>query len=148
MGLLDHRRQWNFELDAKSQQCIEAFERAFTGRASPFRGAKWDLSHDGGGAVAVYRGRSGLDALLVLLSSTASHEQETALGSEVKFVAEPSTPEGSAKTQCSMWLSQSGRAGISGALGATADARFIRPYMQSVGRELLGLDPTMRTSSS
>jgi hypothetical protein len=95
----------------------------------------------GGGAVAVYRGRKGLGAFGGVLSQMSAHEQDTALGSEVTFKAE-STNVG--RTVCSMWLSSSGRAGIAGLVGSTADGRFIRPYMQAVSKEILAVDPSAR----
>jgi hypothetical protein len=46
-----------------------------------------------------------------------------------------------------MWLSGSGRAGIGGMMGATSDARFIRPYMQAVRSRMLELDAAARIST-
>jgi hypothetical protein len=98
----------------------------------------------GDGAVAVYAGRKGFGALGGVLSQTAAHEQETALGSEVTFKTEPA---GDGRTICSMWLSSSGRAGIAGLVGSTADGRFIRPYMQAVRKEILLVDPAARINA-
>lgn len=70
--------------------------------------------------------------------------QDTAIGSEVSFQTEVAAD---GRTVCSMWLSSSGRAGVGGLLGATSDARFIRPYMQQVGKELRAVDPQIQVTT-
>lgn len=144
MGVLDHRRQWRYEVAASPAQCVEAFSQAFTGRGGLVAKAKWDVRRTGGGAVAVYGGRKGLGALGGVLSQTAAQEQDTAIGSEVSFQTEVAAD---GRTVCSMWLSSSGRAGVGGLLGATSDARFIRPYMQQVGKELRAVDPQIQVTT-
>jgi hypothetical protein len=47
-----------------------------------------------------------------------------------------------------MSLMSSGRSGVAGLLGATSDARFIRPYMQAVADELIKIDPSAQIQSS
>lgn len=136
MGLLDHRRMWRYRVKASPQQCTDAFGRAFSGRAG-LANAKWDVRRSGRGAVAVYTGRKGLGALGGILSGTQALEQDTAVGSKVEFRIEESTH---GQTTCCMGLTFSGRAGIGGLMGTTSDARFIRPYMQAVEKELRGLD--------
>jgi hypothetical protein len=80
-----------------------------------------------------------------VLSRTSAQEADTAVGSQVSFKIEGSDGGG---TQCSMWLASSGRSGIAGLFGATADANIIRPYMQAVRGELLKLDPQAQIQSS
>ncbi|TFV91144.1 hypothetical protein [Blastococcus sp. CT_GayMR16] len=80
-----------------------------------------------------------------ILSQTAAQEAETAIGSEVTFSIEGTN---GGKTRCSMALVSSGRSGIGGRLGATSDARFIRPYMQAVSEEMRRLDPNARIESA
>ena len=144
MGMLDHRRTWRFEVNASSSQCVEAFARAFSGPGGILVKADWGIDRTGTGAVAVYKGRKGIGAIGGALSKTAALEQDTALGSEVKFEIDGHSD---GRAVCSMWLSSSGRAGIGGLLGATSDARFIRPYMQAVQKELRSLDPSARIST-
>lgn len=145
MGLLDHRRTWEYEVAASPEQCVAAFMRAFTGSGGLIAKANWDVARTSSGAVATYGGRKGLGALAGVMSRTSAHEQDTAVGSKVTFEAAPS-PSGGA--HCSMWLSFSGRAGVAGILGATADGRFIRPYMQAVADELRTIDPTLRVTTA
>ena len=139
MGILDHRRTWRYEVDATSSKCIDAFVRAFSGSGGLLAKTNWDVKQTGSGATAVYEGRKGLGALAGAMSKTSSHEHDTAVGSEVKFQIEESS---GSRTVCAMWLGSSGRAGVGGIMGATSDARFIRPYMQAVKKEMLALDPT------
>jgi hypothetical protein len=122
MGRLDHRRTWHYEVAASPAQCIRAFTAAFTGKGGLGTKARWSV-------------RAAAD------SATAT----TAIGSQVSFKVEGSD---GGRTHCSMWLASSGRSGIGGLLGATSDARFIRPYMQAVGGELLKLDPQTQIQSS
>ena len=145
MGLLDHRRTWNYEVSASAADCIRAFESAFNGRGGLITKAKWSVRTSNGSATAVYEGRRGLGAAGAIMSKTAAQEGETAIGSEVTFNIEESD---GTKTRCSMWLASSGRSGVGGLLGATSDARFIRPYMQAVAREVRKLDPGARIYSS
>jgi hypothetical protein len=140
MGLLDHKRTWNYEVSASASDCIRAFDSAFTGRGGLVSKAKWKVQRDGTrGATATYQGRKGLGAVGGILSQTAAQEADTAIGSTVSFIAEPVSES---RTRCSMHLSWSGRSGIPGILGVTSDARFIRPYMQAVTKEIQKLDPT------
>ena len=144
MGVLDHRRTWRYDVSASPKQCVDAFARAFSGSGGLVLKASWSVSRKGNGAVAVYKGRKGLGALGGALSRTAALEQDTALGSEVSFEIETA---GDGRTVCSMWLESSGRAGIAGIFGATSDARFIRPYMQAVEKEMLALDPAAQITT-
>jgi hypothetical protein len=144
MGLLDHRRTWQYDVDAPPTECVNAFERAFSARVSLLVKAHWGVRRTDTGAVAVYKGRGGLGAASTILSKTSALEHDTALGSEVTFDTER---RADARTVCTMWLSSSGRAGVAGLLGVTSDARFIRPYMQAVAREMRTLDPAMTVST-
>lgn len=63
------------------------------------------------------------------------------MGSTVTFEIEESR---AGQTVCAMWLSYSGRAGVAGILGVTSDARFMRPYMRAVGKQLREIDPNVK----
>jgi hypothetical protein len=143
MGLLDHRRTWRYDVNASQTECTQAFVRAFSGRGGIVAKAQWEVRTTGQGALAIYLGRKGLGAAAGMVSGTAAGEQDSAVGSEVTFQIEKAEP---ARTRCAMRLTSSGRAGLPGLLGITSDARFIRPYMQAVRRELLALDPALRVS--
>lgn len=143
MGMLDHRRTWRYDVNASPSQCIEAFTRAFSGPGGLIAKANWRVNRKSNGAVAVYGGRKGLGAL-GMMSRTAALEQDTALGSEVQFEIEKNSGN---RTVCAMWLGSSGRAGVAGMVGVTSDARFIRPYMQAVQKEMLALDPSARVTT-
>jgi len=145
MGMLDHRRTWHYEVAAAPAECIRAFAAAFHGKRGLGATARWSVRAAADSAVATYEGRAGIAALAGVLSQTSAQEGDTAVGSQVSFKVEGSD---GGKTQCSMWLSSSGRSGVAGLFGATSDARFIRPYMQAVGRELLKVDPQTKIQSS
>jgi len=145
MGMMDHRRTWHYEVAASPAECIGAFARAFKGKGGLGTKAHWSVRAAADSAVATYEGRAGIAAVAGVLSQTSAQEGDTAIGSQVSFKVEGSD---GARTQCSMWLASSGRSGIAGLFGATSDARFIRPYMQAVGRELLKLDPQTKIQSS
>jgi hypothetical protein len=144
MGMLDHRRTWRYEVKASPSECVEAFARAFSGPGGLVAKAKWDVRRRGNGAVAVYQGRKGIGAIGGILSKTSALEADTAIGSEVTFEIDKG---GGEHTGCAMWLSSSGRAGVGGIMGSTSDGRFIRPYMQSVQKEMLALDPSARITT-
>lgn len=145
MGRLDHRRTWHYEVAASPEECIRAFVAAFKGKGGLGTKARWSVRAAAGSAEATYEGRAGIAAIAGILSQTSAQEGDTAIGSQVAFKIDGSD-EG--RTHCSMWLASSGRSGIAGLLGATSDARFIRPYMQAVGGELLKLDPQAQIQSS
>lgn len=143
--MLDHRRTWHYEVAASPAECIRAFAAAFNGKVRVGAKANWSVRSAGDSAIATYEGRAGVGAFVGALSQTSAQEGETAIGSQVSFKVEGSQ---GGRTQCSMWLSSSGRSGIAGLFGATSDARSIRPYMQAVARELLKLDPQAQIESS
>lgn len=145
MGNLDHRRTWHYDVAAPPAECIRAFVAAFKGKGGLGTKARWSVRGAADSAVATYEGRAGIAAIAGILSQTSAQEGETAIGSQVTFKVES---HDGGRTQCSMWLASSGRSGIAGLFGATSDARFIRPYMQAVGRELRALDPQARIQSS
>ncbi|MGA8744954.1 MAG: hypothetical protein WB507_03715 [Solirubrobacterales bacterium] len=144
MGILDHRRTWRYEVKASSSQCIDAFTRAFSGSGGFIAKANWAVNRTSKGASAIYKGRKGVGALAGMMSKTSTLEHDTAVGSEVAFEIEESSD---GRTVCSMWLSSSGRAGVAGIVGVTSDARFIRPYMQAVRKEMLALDPSAQITT-
>jgi hypothetical protein len=145
MGMLDHRRDWHYEVSAPPADCVRAFTAAFNGKGGLVAKARWSIRATANSATATYDGRKGIGAASGILSKTAAQEGETAIGSQVAFIIQSSD---GGKTRCSMSLVSSGRSGMAGLLGATSDARFIRPYMQAVGDELLKLDPNARIESS
>lgn len=145
MGSLDHRRTWRYQVTASPAECIRAFAAAFNGKGGLGAKARWSVRAATDSAIATYEGRAGIAAIAGILSQTSAQEGDTAIGSQVTFKVERSD---GGRTQCSMWLASSGRSGIAGLFGATSDARFIRPYMQAVGRELLKLDPQAQIQSS
>lgn len=142
MRLMDHRKTWRFRLHGSSDQCVTAFARAFSKEGGGVLArAKWDVRPSGKGAVAVYRGRSGVIGVATMLSSTASAEQENAIGSEVTFEVEEITADGTAT--CAMWLSSG-----SSTMGFTSDGRFFRPYMRAVEDQLRRIDPAVQVAKS
>lgn len=145
MGLLDHRRDWHYEVSASPADCIRAFAAAFNGKGGLVSKARWSVRTTANSATATYEGRKGIGAAGGVLSKTSAQEADTAIGSQVSFKIDGSDR---GKTRCSMLLTSSGRSGIAGLLGATSDARFIRPYMQAVADELLKIDPNAWIQSS
>ena len=145
MGRLDHRRTWNYEVAASPAECISAFVAAFKGKGGLGTKARWSVKTTANSAVATYEGRAGIASIAGVLSQTSAQEGDTAIGSQVSFKIDRSDR---GRTHCSMWLASSGRSGIAGLLGATSDARFIRPYMQAVAAELRKIDPQAQIQSS
>lgn len=145
MGRRDHRRTWHYEVAASPADCIRAFAAAFNGKGRMGTRGRWTVSSAADSAKATYEGRKGMGAAIGALSRTSAQEADAAIGSQVSFAIEGSDGE---RTQCSMWLASSGRSGIAGLFGATADANIIRPHMQAVKGELLKLDPQTQIQSS
>jgi hypothetical protein len=145
MGIRDHRRTWHYEVAASPAECIRAFAAAFNGKGGLVIKARWSVRAVANSATATHEGRKGIAAAGTVLSKTATQEADTAIGSQVSFKIDGSD---GGRTRCSMWLASSGRSGIAGLLGATSDARWIRPYMQMVAGELLKLDPQTQIQSS
>lgn len=142
MRLTDHRKTWRFRVHGSSDQCVAAFGQAFSKASGGLLArAKWDVRPSGNGAVAVYRGRSGVIGVATMLSSTASAEQDNALGSEVTFEIEGTAADGT--VTCAMWLSNG-----STTIGFTSDARFFRPYMRAVEDQLRRIDPGVEVAKS
>lgn len=130
MGLLDHARTWRFTLDARPEECIDAFIVSFSG-GGLFALGKWKVQRTPDGAVATYGGRAGAFGALTALSQRASAEEASARGSQVSFVTE----SGGRTTVCEMWLSE-----CATKWGLTSDARFMRPAMRAVADRLAELD--------
>ena len=145
MGRRDHRRTWHYEVTASPAECIRAFAAAFNGKGKWGVKGLWSVSTAADTATATYGGRKGMGAFIGAMSKTSGQEADVAVGSEVSFKVEGSDGY---RTQCSMWLASSGRSGITGLFGATADANIIRPYMQAVKDEILKLDPQARIQSA
>jgi hypothetical protein len=145
MGRRDHRRTWHYEVAASPAECIRAFAAAFNGKGRLGTKGRWSVRTAADSATATYEGRKGMAAAIGVLSKTSAQEADTAIGSQVSFKIEGSD---GGRTHCSMWLASSGRSGVTGLFGATADANIIRPYMQAVRGELLKLDPKTQIQSS
>jgi len=138
LGILDHRKTWIFDLTASSDKCLDAFDSAFGTGGPRFMKAKWSITRTPKGAVASYLGRGGLIGAATHLSAMGTDEQAGAEDSEVHFEIE----EAGGKSHCTMWL------GVYGSrMGLTADARFIRPYMQRVEEELRRVDRHVAAST-
>jgi hypothetical protein len=135
MGLLDHRRTWRFRVAGSEDDCVMAFQNAFSSGAHLMK-AKWAVEAYSDGATATYQGRAGLMKGLTLLSSRASDEEAGAIGSEVTFEVEDSTD---GVSTCAMWLSSR-----SSTVGFTADGHFFRPYMRAVEDHLRQIDPSLQ----
>jgi hypothetical protein len=135
MGILDHRKTWQFQVRAAPEDCVAAFIKAFSGPGGGglLTKAKWDVHRTDNGAVAVYRGRAGLMKGATMLSSTATSVEDAAKGSEVTFAIKDSA---NGAATCAMWLST-----VSTTIGFTNDGRFFRPYMRTVEGHLRQLDP-------
>jgi hypothetical protein len=143
VGILDHRRQWQFTLAASSEQCVQAFSAVFDGTrggAPLIARAKWGLQRTPEGAVATYLGRGGMIAALTILTERGSNEQAGAVGSQITF--ETAVGENGV-TVCRMWLSSS-----ASTFGFTNDARFFRPYMRRVEGSLTEVDPRLVVRTS
>lgn len=156
MGLLDHRKHWQFFVEATDEQCLQAFEQAMVrpsgvkllvarwevkrGEASRVPGAPaWPAS------VATYAGRAGIignpsgDGLS---ASMSRWEVGRAIGyTQVTFAVNPKASNG--KTECVMWLSRA-----STFLGTITDARFFRGSMSLVAKRLRDLDPALTLDKS
>jgi hypothetical protein len=140
MGIMDHRKTWRFQVHGSPQDCVAAFSRAFSQGGGVLARAKWELRPSGSGAVAVYQGRAGVIKFATMMSSTASAEEDGAIGSEVTFEIE-NTADGTAT--CAMWMSTG-----ASTLGFTNDGRFFRPYMRAVEGQLRQVDPALRVAKS
>lgn len=156
MGLLDHRKQWHFFVEATGEQCFQAFEQAMVrpgglkllvarwevkrGEVSRILGAPPWLA-----SVATYAGRAGIigDPSGNSMQARASRwEVGKAIGyTQVTFAVNPKAAHG--KTECVMWLSRA-----STFLGTTTDARFFRGSMSLVAKRLRELDPALMLDKS
>jgi hypothetical protein len=138
VGILDHNKSWGWKLSADPKDCIQAFINAFLQGGTLLKKAKWEIESDDKSATATYLGRGGLIGGLTSLSQSASSEQDGAIGSTITFQIEEIEDDGT--VSCAMWMSSS-----AGKFGFTADARFMRPYMQAVTGYLAALDPSVQT---
>ena len=139
MGLMDHRKQWTFELRADPTACLDAFARAMRGKSafSP-RKANWYIARGANEIVATYLGRGGLVSAASVLSQRVADAEDSAKGSTVSMQI-TGRDESRGSTQCSMWLSSRGSV-----MGFTSDAGFLRSYMNGVESELRALDSSLR----
>ena len=143
MGLNDHRKQWNFVVKASPEACVGAFARAMDGKSVfSARKAKWEVSRQGKGAVATYKGRGGLVAAASVLSGRVADVEATAVGSRLQMEVTRYDASGGV-TECSLWLASRGTQH-----GLTVDAGFFRSYMNEVESALRALDPGLRATKS
>ncbi|MBV9450185.1 MAG: hypothetical protein JO345_30280 [Streptosporangiaceae bacterium] len=144
MGILDHRKTWRFQVSGSPQDCRTAFTKAFSrsgGGGNLLIRAKWDVSQSDDGAAAIYRGRAGMGKGAAIMSKRSGSEEDAAINSKVSFKIER-VADG--VVTCAMWLSAAGNL-----LGVfTADARFFRPYMAAVERQLRQIDPQLSVTKS
>ena len=135
-GLLDHRKTWRYRVAATPEDCVSGFIAAFSGSGGLVIKAKWAVTPSPNGAVAVYEGRKGLVVIGTAFSERAQSEEQSALGSEVRFEIE-SNDDG--HTICAMWM-----ASRASRIGFTMDGRFFRPYMRAVEDQLRRVDPSLQ----
>jgi hypothetical protein len=135
-GLLDHRKTWRYRVAATPEECVSGFIAAFSGRGGLVIKAKWSVTRSPNGAVAVYEGRKGLAVVGTAFSGTAQSEEQSAVGSEVRFEIEG---DDNGHTICAMWL-----ASRASRIGFTMDGRFFRPYMRAVEDQLRRVDPSLQ----
>ncbi len=144
MGILDHRKTWQFETSARGDACVDAFCKAMTEKpALSLFLARWAISRQSDAVIATYQGRGGVLKVVTPMSRQASAEEEAAAGSQLTFRVEAGNGSG-AHTRCSMWLSRSG----SYLLFFTPDARFIRSHMHEVERRLRQADPAVSVTKA
>jgi hypothetical protein len=138
LGVFDHRKTWRFRVGARPEQCVDRFLAAFTGSGGLLLKAKWEIAREGPeAAVATYQGRRGVVVLGTIMSTRVQSEEESAIGSEVRFEVEESDSE---HTVCAMWLAASSQI-----IGFTMEGRFFRPYMRAVEDQLRAIDPEVKT---
>ena len=130
------RSRWRYDVGATPDQCAAAFVDAFTGRGGIIAKGNWSVSRSGRGAVATYRGRAGLGAVTAGGGRQAK-EMHSAIGTKVKFEVDPQV---SGRTPCLMRLESGGSS-----FGFTSDARFFRPYLNRVDKNLRRLDALLET---
>lgn len=131
------RSRWTYDVNGSPDQCATAFFDAFTGRGGLLAKGNWSVSRSSSGAVAVYQGRAGIGAISGGGAGRQAGEMESAIGTKVKFEVEGSTP---GRTMCAMRIEARGST-----MGFTSDARFFRPYLRAVEKNLRHLDPSLTT---
>jgi hypothetical protein len=131
------RSRWKYGVGATPDQCAAAFVDAFTGRGGIIAKGNWSVSRSGRGAVAIYQGRAGLGAIAGGGNGRQAKEMHSATGTKVKFEVEPAD---SRRTRCLMRLESRGST-----FGFTSDARFFRPYLRRVEKNLRCLDASLET---
>lgn len=135
-GLLDHRKTWRYRVAGTPEDCVRGFIAAFSGRGGLVIKAKWAVTRSSNGAAAVYEGRKGLAVVGTAFSEIAQSEEQSAVGSEVRFEIEG---DDNGHTICAMWL-----ASRASRIGFTMDGRFFRPYMRAVEDRLRRVDPSLQ----
>jgi hypothetical protein len=131
------RSTWKYGVGGTPEQCAEAFVDAFTSRGGIIAKGNWSVSRSGRGAVATYQGRAGLGAITGEGNGRQAKEMHSARGTKVKFEVEPGDPS---RTRCRMRLESRGST-----FGFTSDARFFRPYLRRVEKNLRRLDASLET---
>ena len=131
------RSNWTYRVDSSPDQCATAFMDAFAGRGGLIAKGNWSVSRAGSGAVAIYQGRAGIGAITGGGTGRQAAEMESAIGTKVKFEVEGSTK---GRVACAMRVEARGST-----MGFTSDARFFRPYLRAVEKNLRCLDPSLET---
>ncbi|MFG2052828.1 hypothetical protein ACGFI9_02255 [Micromonospora sp. NPDC048930] len=145
MGLMDHRKTWQFELKAAPDRCLTAFDVALNGRSAfSMRKARWDVRRTTSGAglpaaVGTYAGRDGAAALLMTFAGRSiAEDDQAAIGSEISFEVR-AHDRSTGRTKCAMWLSRRGVRMVD----FTAQAGFLRASMKDVASKLAELDSSV-----
>lgn len=148
MGLLDHKKQWQFELKASPDDCNRAFITAMSGGKLKFRKLHWTVSNgqsDAGNplVVATNQGRGQFAALATAMSKNGQAVETAGIGSQMSFEVADHDPK-TGMTRCALWMSN-----VYIQLGFfTAEAGYFRSYMNDVARNLAALDPNMRIAKA
>jgi hypothetical protein len=129
------RSSWRYELNARPEECVDAFLEAFSGRGGLLAKGNWSVSRNGAGALATYQGRAGIGAIAGAGSGRQAAEMESAIGSVVKFEVKVAAEH---RASCTMRIEARGST-----MGFTSDARFIRPYLRAVEKNLRRIDPSL-----
>lgn len=135
MGVMDHKRTWRFSVDARPNDCVNAFTTAFSKKASFTIDAHWSVSRTGSGAVATYEGRKGFTELGKMFRQNEISEA-IGLGSQISF---DTATGGDGRTECVMELTKWGTR----FLFFTQEVGMLRAYMRAVRKQLADLDSSL-----
>lgn len=135
MGFMDHRRTWTFRVAATSEECIDAFARAFESKATALINADWSVAKSPRSAVATYHANRGISAM-ARWSRQARINERMASGSQITFEI---TGSANGYTECVMQLTR-----WTTRMLFTQQVGVLRSYMRGVPRRLRELDPAVQ----